>query len=380
MSRKTWVALALCGCFLASGLAAGEPVRIGGMAALQQGFGQSIEAGARLAVHEINEAGGVLGNKIELTWLDSEHSPSTGRTLAQRLIFNDKVQAMMGCHSSSVVIAVEPMTKQNKILHLGMGSAPSLDEISLKNPWLNRMRENDLLTVEVVANYAIDTLGLDKFACIYQSDQFGVGGRDSFKDVLKTRNLDVLASEAMNLQDKDFTSQLLSVKQSGANALLLVCGVPALGMIAKQARQLIPDVTIFTTSVGAARPFYDVALEASEGVYSVCTYIPTNPNPVVQKFNKDFEALHKMPPQDFFAALGYDGIKTIAQAMIDASTTTDREKIRDAYRAIKDFPGATGLKYQGSADGNMIHELLMVIYRKDGAQEVVATVKGGGPK
>lgn len=380
MSRKTWIATALCLCLFAGLATAGEPVRIGGMAALQQGFGQSIEAGARLAVDEVNKAGGVLGSKIELTWLDSEHSPSIGRTLAQRLIFNDKVTSMMGCHSSSVVIAVEPMTRQNKILHLGMGSAPGLDEIAEKNPWLNRLRENDLLTVEVVANYAIDTLGLDKFGCIYQSDQFGVGGRDAFIDVLKARGLELHGNEAMNLHDKDFTSQVLKMKEAGANAIMLITGVPAMGIIVKQARQLIPDVTIFTSSVGAGRPFYDVALESSEGVYTVCTYIPDNPNPVVQKFNKDFEAFHKIPPQDFFAALGYDGIKTIADAMVRAGSTTDREKIRDAYRAMKDFPGATGLNYTGSSNGNIIHELLMVIYRKEGKMEVVATVKGAGPK
>ncbi|MCC8190276.1 MAG: ABC transporter substrate-binding protein [Planctomycetes bacterium] len=376
MVRRFWLAVAVCA--LAGVVAAGEPVRIGGMAALQVGFGQSIEAGARLAVHLLNEEGGILGNKVELSWLDSEHSPSTGRTVAQRLIFNDQIIALMGCHSSSVVLAVEPMTRQNRVLHLGLGSAPSLDENSEKNPWLNRMRENDLLTVEVVANYAIDTLGLDKFACIYQSDQFGIGGRDSFQDVLKARGVELVANEAMNLNDKDFTSQLLQVKQSGANAMLLFCGVPAIGMITKQARQLMPEVTIFTTSVGASKPFYDVALESSEGVYAVCTYIPDNPNPVVQKFNRDFEAFHNIPPQDFFAALGYDGIMTIAQAMKDAGTTTDREKIRDAYRQIKEYPGATGLTYNGSPDGNMIHELLMVVYRKDGVQEVVATVKGSG--
>ncbi|MCL2001695.1 MAG: ABC transporter substrate-binding protein [Planctomycetes bacterium] len=376
MSRKTWMALALCVSLLGGMALGGQPVRIGGMAALQAGFGRSIESGARLAVHEINEAGGVLGNRIELTWLDSEHSPAIGRTLAQRLIFNDEVVAIVGCHSSSVVIAVEPITRENQILHLGMGSAPAVDELMEKNPWLNRMRENDLLTVEVVANYAIDTLNLTKFACIYQSDQFGIGGRDSFIDVLKERGLELAASEAMNLLDTDFTSQILRVRQSGANALMLITGVPAMGIIVKQARQLIPDVTIFTSSVGAGIPFYDVALEASEGVYTVTPYIPTNPAPAVTKFNQAFQSFHGYPPQDHFCALGYDSIKTIAQAMIDAGTTTDRVKIRDAYRALRDYEGATGLRYNGSFNGNLINELLMVIYRKEGNMEVVATVKG----
>lgn len=64
-----------------------------------------------------------------------------------------------------------------------------------------------------------------------------MGCRDNLIDVLKKKNMTLVASEAHNLQDKDFTSQILNVKKSGATAVVMVSGVPALGIMVKQARQ-----------------------------------------------------------------------------------------------------------------------------------------------
>lgn len=374
MSRNKCLLVALAFCLCAGLASAGEVVRIGGLAALQLGFGKSMNTGAQLAVDEINAAGGVLGSKFELVWYDSEHSPAIGRTQTQRLIFNDKVQYIVGCHASTVVLAIEKLVAQNNVLNVAMGSAQKLTE--LNNPWITRVRENDFLTTDVIANYMIGEKKHEKIACIYMSDQYGMGCRDNLIDVLKKKNMTLVASEAHNLQDKDFTSQILNVKKSGATAVVMVSGVPALGIMVKQARQLMPEVEIYTTSIGATGPFVDVAGEAAKGVYAICTYIRDNPNPVVQKFVKAYTDKYNEPPQDFFAALAYDAVYLIKQAMLNANSTTDREKIRDEFKKIQDFPGGTGLKYNGSPNGEMVHELLLITYDENVKQKVLATVKG----
>lgn len=379
MKNRVWCSLALCAALFAGGMSlAAEEILIGGMAALQQGFGRSINTGAALAIDEINAAGGVLGRPLRIVWTDSEASPSTGRTLAQRLIFNDKVQFILGCHSSTVVLAIAPMMTQNKILELAMGSAQAVTE--LKNPWIVRVRENDLLTGEVLANYMVDKLGLKKIACIYMSEQYGMGGRDNLKGSLKKKNLELVAAEAHNLGDKDFTSQLLSVRKAGADGLVIISGVPDLGIMVKQARQLIPDVKLFMSSVGATKPFMDVAGEAAIGAYAVCTYTADNPDPKVQAFIKAFEVKHGAPPLDFFSGLAYDGVYMLKAAIEKVGDVTQREKIRDAYKAIQNYKGVTGLTYNGKANGEMINELLLIEYAAgpNGGlkQNVIATVKG----
>ncbi len=378
MKHGILLSLALCASLLVGASSmAGEEILVGGMAALQQGFGQSMQTGSALAVEEINAAGGVLGKPLRLIWTDSEVSPSTGRTLAQRLIFNDKVQFILGCHASTVVLATAPMMSQNKILDIAMGSAQAVTE--LKNPWIVRMRENDLLTADVLSNYMVDKLGLKKIACICQSDQYGIGGRDNLKNALKKKNLDLVAAEAHNLGDKDFTSQLLSVKKAGADALVLISGVPDLGIMVKQAKQLIPDVPIFMSSVGATKPFMDVAGEAAVGSYAVCTYTADNPDPKVQNFIAAFQKKFNSPPLDFFSGLSYDAVYILKDAIEKVGDLSQREKIRDAYKATKDYKGVTGLTYNGKPNGEMVNELLLIQYGLENGKlkhNVIATVKG----
>ena len=353
---------------------AGEKVfRVGGLAALQQGFGRSMQTGAQVAVDEINAAGGVDGYKMQMTWLDTETSPSIGRTLAQRLIFNDKVDAILGCHASTVVLATADLMAQNQILDIAMGSAQKVTE--LNNPWIVRVRENDLLTGQVLANYMVDKAGLKKIAVIYMSEQYGMGGRDNLIAALAGKNMKPVAAEAHNQGDKDFSSQLLNVKKAGADGLVLISGVPDLGIMVKQARQLIPDVKIFMSSVGATKPFMDVAGEAANGTFAVVTYTETNPDPKVQKFIAAFKAKHGVPPLDFFSGLSYDALYMLADATKKAGGPANHAKMRDAFKTIKGYNGATGLTYNLAPNGESVHELILIQY-ENLKHKVVMKVSG----
>jgi branched-chain amino acid transport system substrate-binding protein len=343
-----------------SASAAEKVFKIGGLAALQMGFGRSMQAGAQVAVDELNAAGGVDGYRLQMTWLDTEGSPSTGRTLAQRLIFNDRVDAIVGCHWSTVVLATADLMAQNQILDLAMGSAQKVTE--LNNPWIVRVRENDLLTGKVLVNYIVDKAGLKKIAIIYLSDQYGMGGRDNVITALTAKGLKLVAAEAHNQGDKDFTSQLLNAKKAGADALVLISGIPDLGILVKQARQLTPDVKIFMSAVGATKPFVDVAGEAANGTFAVVPYVEANPDPKVQAFIAAFKAKHGTPPLDFMSPLTYDAVNMLAQAAKRAGGPENHGKLRDAYRAIKGYRGATGLTYTVAPNGETVHELLLIQY------------------
>lgn len=142
----------------------------------------------------------------------------------------------------------------------------------------------------------------------------------------------------------------------------------------KQARQLIPEVEIFMSSVGATKTFMEAAGASANGAYAVVTYTNDNPDPDVQKF----VALHKkvfgVEPYDFFDPLAYDAVKMIAEAVRIAGST-DHKKVRDAFYTIKGFKGATGLTYDVAPNGETVHELLLVMI-KDGKHVVIQKVRG----
>lgn len=345
--------------------------KIGGIAGLQTGFGQSMKMGADLAMEEINAAGGAAGYKLTAEWLDTEGSASTGRTVAQRLI-SSGADVILGCHASTVVLAIQDLMSQNKVLEIAMGSAQKISE--LNNPWVVRVRESDTLTAEILANYIVDTAKLKKIGIIYMSEQYGTGGKDNMVAALQKKGITPVSIQAHNPGDKDYSAQLLAFKKAGVEAMVIFSGATDNGIILKQARQLVPNIKIFQSSVGATKPVLDVAGPAAEGAYAVVTYTPENPDPKVQKFLAAFRKKYNQDPPDFFAVLSYDAVCMIAEALKKAGTN-DHEKFRDAFRAIKDFPGATGLTYTIRPTGDAVGELLLVQIDKDRKTKVVGKVK-----
>lgn len=362
----------MAGLTFSTGINAATTFKIGGLAALQLSYGKSMMSGAKLAIDEINAAGGVNGIKFEIDWQDSEGTASTGRTAAQKLIYGSKVDAILGCHASTVVLGIEGMVKEAGILEVAMGSATAVT--ALNNPWIARVREPDLLTASVLANYIVDVKKYNKVAIFHMSEQYGVGGKDNMVAALQKKGVTPTLIVAHNPNDTDFSSQLLNIKKAGAQAMVIFSGLPDQGIMVKQARQLIPEVEIFMSSVGATQSFMDAAGAAANGAYAVVTYTNDNPDPNVQKFVAAHRKAFGVDPYDFFDPLAYDAVMMMAEAVKRAGGI-DHKKVRDAFFTIKDFNGATGLTYTVLPNGETISELLLVMI-KDGKHVVIQKVRG----
>lgn len=343
--------------------------KIGGIASLQAGFGRSMQTAADLAVAEINAAGGVAGYTFSTEWLDTEGSASTGRTVAQRLITGG-ANVILGCHASTVVLAIEDLMREHQILEIAMGSMPGLAD--LDNPWVVRVRENDALTAAIISEAIVETAGLTKIGVIHMSEQYGVGGMEAMTAALQAKGITPVV-QSHNPNDADYSAQLLAFRAAGIEAMVIFSGAQDNGVILKQARQLIPNVEIFQSSVGATKPVLDVAGPAAVGAYAVVTYTPDNPDEKVQKFVNAYKAKYGNEPPDFFAPLAYDAVYMMAKALEDAGTH-DSVAFRDAFRAIADFAGSTGLSYTVQENGDTVRELLLIKLLEGGKAEVVGRI------
>lgn len=349
----------------------GKVFKIGGIAGLQTGFGQSMKKGADLAIEEINAAGGIEGYTFEAEWFDTEGTAATGRTVAQRLIAGG-ANAILGCHASTVVLAIEDLMSENKVLEVAMGSAVSISE--LDNPYVVRVRESDALTAKILANYIVDEAKLTKIAIIHMTDQYGTGGKDDMVAALKAKDLEPVTIQSHNAGDKDYSAQMLAMKKAGAEAMVIFSGATDNGIILKASKQLVPDIQIFQSSVGATKPVMDVAGEAAFGAHAVVTYTEDNPDPNTQEFVEAFKAKYNESPPDFFAPLSYDAVYMLAEALKEAGSD-DKEALKDAFHDIKDFPGATGLSYSVAPNGETVEELLLIKIEEGFKHTVVSKVR-----
>src|SRR5262245_52415945 len=114
-------------------LAQSGPIKIGVIGPFKLTPGRAIEEAAKLAAEGSKEAGGVLGRKLELVFSETEQNPEKGKTAVERLLFVDKVDAIIGEHRSEVALAVQPIIVENKKIFLSTGTAsPLLSERVLK--------------------------------------------------------------------------------------------------------------------------------------------------------------------------------------------------------------------------------------------------------
>ncbi len=166
MTRST-LARVLCLAIVLPALALGGaalaqtgPIKIGVLGPFKLTPGRDIQEASKLAVEEINAAGGVLGRKLELVFAETEQSPEKGKTAVERLLFVDKVDAIIGEHRSEVALAVQPIIAENKKIFLSTGTAsPLLSDNVLKDYDKYKYYFRTFLNSNQMAEHMIKQLG-----------------------------------------------------------------------------------------------------------------------------------------------------------------------------------------------------------------------------
>ena len=179
---------------MATGVAVAQqpPIKIGALNVLSGSFaayGKSGRQGAQLAIDEINAQGGLLGRKLELIQVDDQAKPDVGVQEARRVNLNEKVNFLIGIDSSSVALAVAPLTNEYKIPLVVMhGATPALTEQC--NPYVFRTSNNARMDAYAAADLAAK-LPYKRWANIGPDYEFGHSSWNDFIARLKEKRPDV---------------------------------------------------------------------------------------------------------------------------------------------------------------------------------------------
>jgi branched-chain amino acid transport system substrate-binding protein len=310
-------------------------------------FGVSADEGIRLAVKEVNDAGGVLGRKVKVITTDDRSLSDEAKTAVERLINQDRVVALLGEIASSRSIAGAPVAQDAQIPMLSPGSTnPKVTEVG---DYIFRACFIDPFQGEAMARFAMDNLKLKRFAFLYPiNSDYGVGLRNFVADTLKKRGAQVVADLSYTEKsDVDFRGQLTRIKAANPDAIFVTGYYTEAGLIAQQARELGLNVPLIGGDGWDSDQTVQIGKQAVEGCYFANHYSADEDRPEVKRFVESYKAMFKNPDgspkvPDAMAVLGYDSMKLMADA-IKRANGTDGPKIRDALASTKDFPGASGL-------------------------------------
>jgi branched-chain amino acid transport system substrate-binding protein len=324
--------------------AAADTIKIGEFASLtgkEAAFGQSSHKGTELAIEELNAGGGLLGKKIEFVYEDNRSTPGESATIAKKLITRDKVVAILGEVASGRSLEAAPIAQASQVPMISPSSTnPKVTETG---DYIFRVCFIDPFQGKLLAQFAKKTLKAGKIAVFSDvSAPYSVGLAQFFRESFLADGGQIVSEQKYTGGDKDFKAQLTAIKSSKPDAIMVPGYYTDVGLIVAQARQLGITVPLFGGDGWEAPELLQIAgAEALEGTYYSTHFSPESTEPLAQKFVAAFKAKFNGETPDAMAALGYDSVMVLADA-IKRAGTTDGPKLRDAIAATRDFPGATG--------------------------------------
>jgi branched-chain amino acid transport system substrate-binding protein len=339
----------------------------GSMTGSEATFGQSTDNGIRLALKEINAAGGVKGRPIALKTYDDQGKAQEAGTAVTRLITDDKVAAVLGEVASTLSLAGGRVAQQYGVPMITPSSTnPKVTQIGDK---VFRVCFLDPFQGWVEAKFARETLKVTKAAILYdQAQAYSKGLADYFKDAFEKMGGTITTEQAYTGGDQDFSAQLTTIRGTNPELILVPGYYTDAGNIAIQVRKLGITVPLLGGDGWDSTQLAAIGKDAIEGSYYSNHYSFQENRPEVQNFVDKYKADYGRVP-DGLAALGYDAARLLFDAMNRASSL-DGNTLAAAIAATKGFNGVTG---SITIDANRDARKSAVIVQMKGGMPVFVT-------
>jgi branched-chain amino acid transport system substrate-binding protein len=354
---------------LAAPAAAQGPIRIGASLSLTGAdarLGQYQREGYEYCAAEVNESGGLLGRKVEFVVYDDQSAPATAVRLYEKLITEDKVDAVMGPHSSSVTETAANVTeKYRKVMVSPLGSTTSIFRKGRKYVFML------VSPAEAYLEGLIDMAarrGLKTVAILNEDALFAKSAARGAADVARQKGLQVVFQEAYPRGHTDFSAVLTKLKALNPDVIAAATDFDDAVAITRQMRELNVSPRMFGVTVGGDLPeFYSLLKQNAEYVYGATQWEASLPYPRQREFIEGYKKMSGREPV-YHSAAGYAGCAIYLLAVRRAGGI-DSDKVRDELLALSTRT-AFG-DYRVDQDGLQIAHKMAILQWQDGKKVAV---------
>ncbi|WP_420825901.1 ABC transporter substrate-binding protein [Rhodobium orientis] len=307
-----------------------------------------------LYVKEINAAGGVDGNELELVAYDSGVDASKARTFATRLVEEDEVVAVVGGSTTGTTMAMIPVFEDAEIPFISLAGAVVI--IDPVKKWVFKTPHTDRMACEKIFE-DMQKRGISKVGMISGTGGFGKSMRDQCLDVAGNYDVEIIADETYGAKDSDMTPQLTNIKNTeGLEAVVNPGFGQGPAIVTRNYKQLGIDVPLYQSHGVASKSFIELAGDAAEGVrlpaaaLLVADKLPDDdPQKSVVVGYKDKYEGATGEPVSTFGGHAYDGLMMLVEA-IKRAGSADPAAIRDEIEKTSGFMGTAGVVNMSADD------------------------------
>ncbi|GFO63302.1 ABC transporter substrate-binding protein [Geomonas paludis] len=334
-------------CLSTAALAA-QPIKIGALFAVTgpaSFLGEPERNTAQMVVDEINKAGGVKGRKLELITYDTGGDATKAVQLANKLVKNDQVVAIIGPSTTGDSMAIIPVVEKAQIPLISCAAGSKITEPVKK--WVFKTAQNDGLAVAKIYEQ-LKKEKKTRVAILTVSDGFGSSGREQLKAQAAHYGIQILSDDTYGPKDTDMTAQLAKIRGSQAQALICWGTNPGPAVIARNAKQLGLSIPVYMSHGVSSKKFIELAGDAAEGIrlpsgkVLVADLLPKNDKQRASllAFIKDYQN-HFKAEGDHFGGHAWDAVMLLKGAIERGGDTP--AGIRNALEATRNFPGIGGV-------------------------------------
>ena len=303
-------------------------------------FGVSAQNGVLMAADEINQAGGINGHPIDVVIEDDKGSPEEAAQLAGKLIDRYKVVAIIGAGASGNSLAAAPKAQGARVPLIAPSSTNPA--VTQSGDYIFRACFIDAFQGQVMAKFAAHTLKAKKAAIMLDfNSPYSRGLTEFFELSFAKLDGQIVAKQSYSQGDADYRGQLSAIKAAAPDVIYIPGYYGDVAVIAKQARLLGLTVPLLGADGWDAPELWELGGDALNGSYISNHYSADDPSPLIQKFVQDYRQRYGNLTPDAHAALAYDALRFLAEAIRKAEST-DGPKLRTALAETKGFAGVTG--------------------------------------
>jgi branched-chain amino acid transport system substrate-binding protein len=336
--------------------------------------GTNFDNGIKLAVKEINAAGGILGKKIDYNSFDTQSNPGVAKGLADKAV-DDGAYVVMGPVFSGSILVSMASTKRAEIPNFTGGEAAAITQQG--NPYVFRTSFTQSTAMPKIANYIKDTVKAKVVDVVYVNNDFGKGGRDLIIKALEARGIKVGADISSDPGQVDFSSVVIKAKQSNGDALFAYTNEEESARLLRELKKQGYNKPVIGETVLTSQKVIELAGDAANGAIAHVGLTADAPQPLVKKFDESFQKEFKSR-SDHNGLKGYIGMYTV-KAVTEKIGKFDSKAFAAAMKNVslsaKTNPGLLlDISYDTNGDLDRESYLTKVVNGKQVVSEILPPV------
>ena len=343
--------------------AQGTPIKIGFLVPLTGPYAPEAQdqvRSAELAVKEFNDASGFNGRKAELLVRDDKLNAGEAATRTLELIEKDKADFIAGSLSAATQLSMNAVTRERKVIFVSISQSDAINEIKDFSPYTFHEALNPHLTAGAVARYAFPKYG-KRIAYLTADYAYGHEMVRGFERAGKAFGATTVADIRHPLGAADYSAFLPRI-QALKPDILVLCNFgrdflnalkQATDFGLKSTTRIITPVLLFTARQTGGADLFDGVVGGTSYYWGIEDTVPA-----AKVFNDKFRKAYGGALPSDYGALGYAGVRSVLQGVLDAKTT-ESDKVSEALVRMK-YDFYKGPEYYRQCDHQAVQSVLII--------------------